>query len=147
MLNRLFVCFAALSELRCTDFFGKEILNGQDFQPKSDPCYQCSCSDGFPTMCKSVSCNPPTDCHKPVMIKGTCCQFSCMDNGGGQGIFPTTNSTDPTNKNKDDGEDFIAFTVILDANEFLKKLLSFKHNGVVCIGIKEMLDEILCNDK
>lgn len=46
-----------------------------------------------------------------------------MDNGGGQGIFPTTNSTDPTNKNKDDGEDFIAFTVILDANEFLKKLL------------------------
>lgn len=95
---------SALSELRCTDNFGKEISNGQVFQPKPDPCYQCTCSDGFPTMCKSVSCIPPTGCHNPVMIDDKCCKFRCTDDGGGgHGQFPPTNSTDPTKNNDANG--------------------------------------------
>ncbi|XP_061163064.1 hybrid signal transduction histidine kinase A-like [Saccostrea echinata] len=95
---------SAISELKCTDYAGKEIPNGQVYQPKNDPCYQCTCSNGFPTMCKSVSCIPPTGCHNPVMIEGKCCAFRCdEDNSGGQGNFPTVNSTDPTRKNNDNG--------------------------------------------
>lgn len=95
---------SAISELRCTDHFGKEISNGQVFQPKPDPCYQCTCSDGFPTMCKSVSCIPPTGCLNPVMIDDKCCKFRCEDDGGGgHGQFPPTNATDPTKNNDANG--------------------------------------------
>ena len=102
--NRRFFIFSAISELKCTDHFGKEISNGQVFQPKPDPCFQCTCDNGFATMCKSVSCIPPTNCFNPVMIEGKCCKFHCEeDGGGGQGNYPPTNSTDTTNKNNDNG--------------------------------------------
>lgn len=121
--------FSALSELRCTDNFGKEISNGQVFQPKPDPCYHCTCSDGFPTMCKSVSCNPPIGCHNPVMIDNKCCKFHCADDGGGgHGQFPPTNATDPTKNNDGNGLSliFVGFSLLLALN--FCPLPSFKIN-------------------
>lgn len=146
--------FPALSELRCTDHFGKEISNGQVFQPKPDPCYQCTCSDGFPTMCKSVSCIPPTGCLNPVMIDDKCCKFRCEDDGGGgHGQFPPTNATDPTKNNDANGLSFffVGFYILLLALNFCP-LIPFKNNvlvyekrGTLAGTVHQLVDMLKCS--
>ena len=60
-------CFVStgLAGLQCTDWEGNPVPSGQQFVPKSDdPCYECTCEDGFPAMCTSVLCSAP-ECEKP----------------------------------------------------------------------------------
>ena len=62
----------------CTDWKGKSIMDGTDFNPKKeDPCYVCRCDNGQSTMCKTVSCAAP-DCLYWRQIPGECCRFECL---------------------------------------------------------------------
>ena len=66
--------------LECTDWEGRSVVDGDDFNPKKeDPCYVCRCDNGQSTMCKSVSCGAPINCKYWQQIPGKCCQFECLD--------------------------------------------------------------------
>ena len=88
--------------LECTDWEGRSVVDGDDFNPKKeDPCYVCRCDNGQSTMCKSVSCGAP-NCKYWQQIPGKCCQFECLDSevpGSDMGRRDNYTSVPPTGPN------------------------------------------------
>lgn len=90
MFMKFVVLFLATSvspteQPTCLDWQNKTVANGEEFYPKAhDPCHICTCSDGQKTMCKDVSCQPPS-CPNWRQVPGKCCKFECMD-GNSTGI-------------------------------------------------------------
>ena len=83
------------AKLTCRDFQENVIGHGQQYKPDAtDLCKVCLCDQGFPTMCQSVSCSPPS-CPHWEQVKMKCCQFTCLDTPLIPNNTPTdTNSTD-----------------------------------------------------
>lgn len=78
LLLLIFLAFST-AQLTCKDFEGNVIEDGLVFKPDaSDLCKECTCHKGYPTMCRSVSCSPPS-CPHWEQIKTECCQFTCLD--------------------------------------------------------------------
>ncbi|KAL4223125.1 hypothetical protein ACF0H5_016598 [Mactra antiquata] len=70
-----------VSTLECIDWIGNKISDGERFYPyKDDHCYSCLCHQGFETMCKTVSCLPPSCPH--IKTDEECCHFECIDKNG-----------------------------------------------------------------
>ncbi|XP_069135221.1 uncharacterized protein [Argopecten irradians] len=94
--------FGANTNLNCTDYKGNIIQDGKTFQPTKDMCQTCRCDNGFPIMCHSVKCAPPTTpCNwKPLIDQ--CCKFECPETnviGGGDN---SVNSTKPVDNEVDE---------------------------------------------
>lgn len=81
-------------QLTCKDFEGKAIQHGEEFMPDpNDRCKTCTCDQGFPTMCRLVSCSPPS-CPNWQQVKTECCKFTCLETPPTD--LPADNSTDNT---------------------------------------------------
>ena len=56
---------------------GKQFhAEGSKFQPGSDPCVTCKCSEGR-AECVSTVCRQP-DCVNTKKKDGTCCDYKCL---------------------------------------------------------------------
>ncbi|KAG1699600.1 Integral membrane protein DGCR2/IDD [Nymphon striatum] len=64
----------------CTDWRERIIKEGQNFQPRNDPCYICACQRGRGRNCRKTACTPPTNCRKYKNVEGKCCEYICLDN-------------------------------------------------------------------
>ncbi|XP_063396607.1 integral membrane protein DGCR2/IDD-like isoform X1 [Mytilus trossulus] len=81
-------------QLTCKDYEGKAIEHGEEFMPDpNDRCKTCTCNQGFPTMCRLVSCSPPS-CPNWYQDKTECCKFTCLETTPTD--LPADNSTDNT---------------------------------------------------
>lgn len=67
----------------CRNYDGTFVGNGEPYQPRSDTCFTCTCSNGYPTLCRSISCvTPESDCQNLKRVPGKCCEFYCEHPSG-----------------------------------------------------------------
>ncbi|OWF53886.1 uncharacterized protein LOC110445825 [Mizuhopecten yessoensis] len=103
ILTSYFVCgIGANANLNCSDYKGNIIQDGKTFQPTKDMCQTCQCDNGFPIMCQSVKCAPPTTPCNWIPLIDQCCKFECPEKdltGGGDNSI---NSTKPVDNGVDE---------------------------------------------
>ncbi|XP_060067169.1 uncharacterized protein LOC132547395 [Ylistrum balloti] len=103
ILASCFICgFGANTNLNCSDYKGNIIQDGKTFQPTKDMCQTCRCDNGFPIMCHSVTCAPPTTPCKWKRLTDQCCKFECPETDVIAGGDNSINSTKPVDSEVDE---------------------------------------------